>query len=115
MTRLEIVGCGRLKCANPRTFLKMPPAWRHLLLSLLWALAAFSCLTAPDNAKAEESKKPEAPEVVLPGAEAVVILIRTTLLSLNDAMRTGNYTVFRDLASPSFREANSAGRLYQIF
>jgi hypothetical protein len=30
-------------------------------------------------------------------------------------MVTGNYTVFRDLAAPSFREANSAGRLYQIF
>jgi hypothetical protein len=31
------------------------------------------------------------------------------------AMRTGNYTVLRDVASPSFREANSAGRLSQIF
>jgi hypothetical protein len=58
---------------------------------------------------------PAAADVVLPGADSTVILIRTTLLSLNDALHTGNYTVLRDLASPSFREANSAGRLYQIF
>ena len=44
-----------------------------------------------------------------------MVLIRSTLLSLNDALHTGNYTVLRDLASPSFREANSAGRLVQIF
>src|SRR5215469_9104144 len=110
---------GRLKCSDPRTFVKMPPARRHLILGFLGALTAFACLAALDYAAAQpkpgDVKKPEAPEVVLPGAESVVILIRTTLLSLNDAMRTGNYTVLRDLASPSFREANSAGRLYQIF
>ena len=51
----------------------------------------------------------------MPSAENIVVLIRSTLLSLNDALHTGNYTVLRDLASPSFREANSAGRLVQIF
>jgi hypothetical protein len=56
-----------------------------------------------------------APEVVIPSADVIVILIRSTLLSLNDALRTGNYTVLRDLAAPSFREANNAGRLHQIF
>jgi hypothetical protein len=56
-----------------------------------------------------------APDVIIPSADIIVILIRSTLLSLNDALRTGNYTVLRDLASPSFREANNAGRLHQIF
>ena len=42
-------------------------------------------------------------------------LVRTTLLALNDANRTGNYTVLRDLAAPSFRERNSAADLAQIF
>jgi hypothetical protein len=55
------------------------------------------------------------PDVVIPSADIIVILIRSTLLSINDALRTGNYTVLRDLASPSFREANNAGRLHQIF
>jgi hypothetical protein len=56
-----------------------------------------------------------APEFVIPSAEIIVILVRSTLLSLNDALRTGNYTVLRDLASPSFRETNNAGRLHEIF
>ena len=63
----------------------------------------------------ELPKKTAAPELVLPSAESIVVLIRSTLLSLNDALRTDNYTVLRDLASPSFREANTAGRSNQIF
>ena len=43
------------------------------------------------------------------------LLVRTTLLTLNDANRTGNYTVLRDLGAPSFRERNSAAELSQIF
>jgi hypothetical protein len=42
-------------------------------------------------------------------------LVRTTLMALNDANRTGNYTVLRDLAAPSFRDRNSAADLAQIF
>lgn len=42
-------------------------------------------------------------------------LVRTTLLALNDANRTGNYTVLRDLAAPSFREKNSAADLALVF
>jgi hypothetical protein len=54
-------------------------------------------------------------EYAVPSAETIVVLIRSSLLSLNDALHTGNYTVLRDVASPSCREANSAGRLNQIF
>jgi hypothetical protein len=99
--------------------MEMPPPRRHLILSLLWALTFVAWLAASGycavQPKPENPKKQDTPEVVLPSAETIVILIRTTLLSLNDAMRTGNYTVLRDVASPSFREANTAGRLYQIF
>jgi len=55
------------------------------------------------------------PKVSMPDAETVVLLLRTTLLTLNDALQTGNFTVFRDMAAPSFREANSAARLSAIF
>jgi hypothetical protein len=99
--------------------MKMPPAGRHLFSSLIWAMTIIAWLAASGYSVAQPqpdgAKKPETSEVVLPGAESIVILIRTTLLSLNDAMRTGNYTVLRDLAAPSFRDANTAGRLYQIF
>jgi hypothetical protein len=99
--------------------MKMPPIRRHLFSSLIWALTVIAWLAASDyctaQSRPDSPKKPEAPEVILPSAETIVILIRTTLLTLNDAMRTGNYTVLRDVAAPSFREANTAGRLYQIF
>ena len=44
----------------------------------------------------------------------VLILIRTTLLALDQANKTGNYTVLRDLGSPQF-QVNSAARLGEIF
>lgn len=48
-------------------------------------------------------------------ADNIFILIRTSLLTLNDAMLTGNFTVMRDKVAPSVREQNSPGRLYQTF
>ena len=42
-------------------------------------------------------------------------MIKTMLIAYNDANLTGNYTVLRDLASPSFREANSSASLAEIF
>lgn len=54
-------------------------------------------------------------QVATPDADKVVLLLRSTLLTLNDAMQTGNYTVLRDMGAPGFREANTAARLTQIF
>jgi pyruvate/2-oxoglutarate dehydrogenase complex dihydrolipoamide acyltransferase (E2) component len=45
----------------------------------------------------------------------LLLLIRSTLIALNQANVTGNYSVLRDLAAPSFREANSLEKLTQIF
>ena len=42
-------------------------------------------------------------------------LIRSTLLTLNDANRSGNYSVLRDLAAPGFQQKNSAADLALIF
>ena len=54
-------------------------------------------------------------QLVMPGAEKIVLLVRNSLITLNDALRTGNFTVLRDIGAPGFREANSAARLSQIF
>jgi hypothetical protein len=43
------------------------------------------------------------------------ILIRSTLIALDHANRTGNYTVLRDLGAPGFQTANTAARLSEIF
>lgn len=53
--------------------------------------------------------------VVMPDAEKIVLLLRTSLLTLNDALQTGNFTVLRDMGAPGFRDANSAAKLSQSF
>jgi hypothetical protein len=47
--------------------------------------------------------------------EQALYLIRSTLLTLNDANRSGNYTVLRDLAALGFQAKNSAADLALIF
>ena len=44
-----------------------------------------------------------------------VFLIRSTLMALNDANRSGNYSVLRDLAGPRFQERNGLPRLRDTF
>jgi hypothetical protein len=57
-----------------------------------------------------------APQQTLPvSLEQALFLIRSTLLTLNDANRSGNYSVMRDLAAPDFQARNTAADLAQIF
>ncbi len=51
----------------------------------------------------------------VPDPDRIAILIQKTVIALDHANRTGNYTVLRDLGSPGFRRANTAARLAQIF
>jgi hypothetical protein len=57
---------------------------------------------------------PPAPRPAQIDRNGVLILIRTALLALDQANKTGNYTVLRDLGSPDF-QSNSAARLAEIF
>ncbi len=43
------------------------------------------------------------------------MLVRSTLLALDQANKTGNYTVLRDLSAPGFQVSNNAARLGEIF
>jgi hypothetical protein len=51
----------------------------------------------------------------MPDAEKIVMLLRVALITLNDALQTGNFTVLRDMGAPGFREANTAAKLSQSF
>ena len=44
----------------------------------------------------------------------MLILVRNSLLALDQANKTGNYTVLRDLGAPGF-QTNTAARLGEIF
>jgi hypothetical protein len=64
----------------------------------------------------QKPAEPKPAEQKLPvSLEQALYLIRSTLLTLNDANRTGNYTVLRELASPDFQAKNSAADLGVIF
>lgn len=45
----------------------------------------------------------------------VLMLVRSSLLALDQANKTGNYTVLRDIGAPGFQVANTAARLSEIF
>jgi len=57
--------------------------------------------------------KPAAPQPI--STWQATYLVRSTLMMLNDANRSGNYTVLRDLAAPEFQRNNSAADLAQSF
>ena len=62
-----------------------------------------------------KSTKKASPAPTIPDGTALSILIRKMLLTLNDANLSGNYTVLRDLAAPSFQSANDPAKLTGIF
>jgi hypothetical protein len=66
--------------------------------------------------------KPPAPMTLLqprvptvPTAAAVLAIVRSTLIAVDQGNKTGNYTVLRDLAGPDFRDANTAAKLSVVF
>jgi hypothetical protein len=64
---------------------------------------------APAATKPAPAPRPPAtpasaqPTLAIPPAEVLLVLIRTTLIALNQAVQTGNFTVLRDLGAPSFQ------------
>ena len=70
---------------------------------------------APAAAPHAPKAAPEAAPQISLGSEQTLYLVRSTLLSLNDANRSGNYTVLRDLAAPGFQKQNSAADLSILF
>src|SRR5262245_24267990 len=71
---------------------------------------------APKQQQPAPKQQPQqpAPKPAQIDRNGVLILIRTTLLALDLANKTGNYTVLRDLGAPDF-QANSAAQLAEIF
>lgn len=96
--------------------------WR--VLAPLLSLVAGLVLGSPSMRSEPPNKGPERfaapalkrpPAIAVPNPYKLSILIRTTIIALNQANLTGNYSVVRDLAAPSFREVNSSARLAEIF
>jgi len=77
-------------------------------------LAALAVASLPVRAEAETPAK-GAPQQAQIDRNGLLILTKSTLLALDQANKTGNYTVLRDLAAPSFAAANNPARLAEIF
>ena len=71
---------------------------------LCWAIVGALLLAGPPRA-----------ENTVPSATLQEILIKTSLLTLNDANLTGNYTVLHAKLAKPFREQFSPDRLKQVF
>jgi hypothetical protein len=84
-----------------------------LALGIALSLAA---LVASSPALAQQQAAPQAaPKPANIDRNGVLMLVRSTLLALDHANKTGNYTVLRDLAAPGFQVGNNAARLAEIF
>ena len=87
-----------------------------LLFFLAGGAVAQPALAQPKSAR--ETSQPQQPQAAPRLAQidrnGVLILVRSTLLALDQANKTGNYTVMRDLGAPGF-QTNSAARLAEIF
>lgn len=77
-------------------------------------------LAAAATAAAAKPAPPPVTNTPAPAPLAVsrgqaVYLVRSTLMMLNDANRSGNYTVLRDLSAPDFQSRNSVADLALTF
>ncbi|HKF22162.1 MAG TPA: hypothetical protein VKE93_11370 [Candidatus Angelobacter sp.] len=70
--------------------------------------------SAPESRTAGPDKPATSPQPAI-RQEQALYLVRSTLLTLNDANHSGNYTVLRDLAAPDFQARNSSADLAQSF
>jgi hypothetical protein len=87
--------------------------FRALALGL--ALGTAVLVNAVSTQAAPKAEQPAAAPKPAPiDRNGVLILIRSTLLALDQANKTGNYTVLRDLGAPGF-QVNTAARLAEIF
>src|SRR5262249_43775661 len=85
-----------------------------ILRSLIFVALAAASSSSVWAAEAKAPLRAHAPTPALIDRNGVLILIRSTLLALDHANKTGNYTVLRDLGSPGF-QTNTAARLAEIF
>jgi hypothetical protein len=91
---------------------------RQIMLAALVAASFFPTTASAQSPKPATKPAPSRPTQAAKPADidknGVLILIRSTLLALDQANKTGNYTVLRDLGAPGF-QMNTAARLAEIF
>ena len=87
-----------------------------------WSSAAFSlpaamlvALASPAQAQTGAAAPPPTAAMPVPGDLELAKLIWSTIVAIDHANQSGNYSVLRDISSPAFQIANDPSRLAQIF
>lgn len=85
------------------------------IIGLAAVLAASAII--PAQAQTQIPRTPPLAQAKRPQLDrnSVIILVRGAMATLDNANKTGNYTVMRDLAAPAFAAANDPSRLAEIF
>jgi len=86
-----------------------------LLARCAVAFAAVLFVVAASAQQSPQQQNAQAPKPANIDRNGVLMLVRSSLLALDQANKTGNYTVLRDLGAPGFQVANNAARLAEIF
>lgn len=79
-----------------------------------WRVLVFVAVMAAITSAGHAEARAQTPKPAQIDRNGVLILIRSPLLALDQANKTGNYTVLRDIGAPGF-QSNSAARLGEIF
>jgi hypothetical protein len=82
---------------------------------ILTAFCAFGLLGFSAGAGAAQQSAAAQAGTAVPEQFKLDLLVRTTVIAINQANVTGNYTVFRDLTAPVFQTQNSPARLAEVF
>ncbi|HYR23881.1 MAG TPA: hypothetical protein VEP30_13275 [Chthoniobacterales bacterium] len=83
-------------------------------VAVVTAVFAITCSRITDAATPTAEPTPP-PRPVQIDKNSVLILIRTTLVAVQQANQTGNYSVLYSISAPGFQSVNSPDRLSQIF
>lgn len=88
---------------------------RPLFAAVILAAAAFAAPAALAAPPPPPMKllPPTMPKV--PSAPAILAMVRSTLIAVDQGNKTGNYTVVRDIGAPDFRDSNTSAKLTAVF
>ncbi len=104
-----------------KTLLKNSARLAKRFVGICAVVAAFSLAPqipafADVSGKASGGDAPSSqPQIALPPPQALIVLIRSTLVALSQANMTNNYTVLYALGSKNFQARNTSASLGKIF
>jgi hypothetical protein len=84
----------------------------RILVAFLLVAASPALAQTKPNA---QTSQPQPPQIEMPSDQRILALVVSTLLALNQANSTANYSVFRELGAPGFQLANSTAKLSSVF